>query len=175
MKTLRCAAIAAITISTLVIEPPTLGSVANATGTSVRAALGSEHAVAVATDGTVWTWGALVPGPTGSGSKDSLKKPTRVSVGTKSFVDVAATNYSSTAVASDGTVWAWGTLGIGLGDADVTTGRRYTDPIQVSFPAGTSITRISGACESYLALDTAGDVWQWGSFYGMWDQSRSTR
>jgi alpha-tubulin suppressor-like RCC1 family protein len=138
----------------------------------VKAAFGNSHAVALGSDGLVYAWGSLIPGATGSGSKDALSRPTLVPIpGTRTSVDVASTYNSSAAVASDGSVWAWGTLGLGLGDTDGTTGSRYLSPVRVEFPAGIQVRKVSGACESYLALDSSGEVWQWGNFYGVWNQS----
>jgi alpha-tubulin suppressor-like RCC1 family protein len=146
--------------------------------TSAKAVIGSQHVVALGSNGTVWTWGSLVPGPTGVGSKDSLAKPTQVTLtGARTAVDVAATYNASFAVASDGTVWAWGSLGRGLGDTAITTDSRYTSPVQVTFDAGVSISEISAACEGVMARASNGDVYQWGNFYGNWQMSfaRPTR
>ena len=155
------------------------GTPANASvSTSAKAVIGSQHVVALGSNGTVWTWGSLVPGPTGVGSKDSLAKPTQVPLpGTRTAVDVAATYNASFAVASDGTVWAWGSLGRGLGDSATTTDVRYTTPVQVAFDAGVSVAEISAACEGLMARASNGDVYQWGNFFGNWQMSfaRPTR
>lgn len=136
-------------------------------------AMGESHAVAAATDGTLWTWGSLVPGPRGDGSRYSLPRPTRVNIpGSRDVINVAATRQSSVALASDGTVWAWGYLGIGLGDANSTRSSEYLAPVQVAF-GSTRITKVSGDCEGYIAIDTNGEVWQWGSFWGVWSLSSS--
>jgi alpha-tubulin suppressor-like RCC1 family protein len=42
--------------------------------------------------------------------------------------------------------------------------------VQVAFGT-TRITKISGDCEGYIAVDANGDVWQWGSFWGVWSLS----
>jgi alpha-tubulin suppressor-like RCC1 family protein len=153
-------------------------SVSASPSTSAKVGIGSQHVVALGSNGTVWTWGSLVPGPTGVGSKDSLSKPTQVSLsGGRTAVDIAATYNASFAVASDGTVWAWGSLGRGLGDSATTTDVRYTAPVQVAFDAGVSISEISAACEGVMARASNGDVYQWGNFFGNWQMSfaRPTR
>ena len=149
---------------------------ANASGSvDAKVAIGSQHVVAVGSDGTVWTWGSLIPGPTGVGSKDSLKGPTQVLLPSqRTAIDVAATHNASFAVAADGTVWAWGSLGRGLGDLSSTTDSRYTDPVQVRFPAGVSVVEVSAACEGVMARSSSGDVYQWGYFYGNWQMSYDT-
>lgn len=163
-------------LGSLVVATTLDGSIASASGsTTVQVAMGSEHVVAVGTDGSVSTWGSLVPGPTGVGSKDALAGPTTVTLpGARSAVDVAATYNASFAVATDGTVWAWGSLGRGLGDPANTTDTRYTTPVQVAFPAGVLVSEISAACEGVMARTLTGDVYQWGAFYGNWQMSFAT-
>ena len=160
----------------LVVSTAPGGSTASASGsTTVQVAMGSEHVVAIGTDGSVSTWGSLVPGPTGVGSKDALTGPTTVTLpGARTAVDVAATYNASFAVAADGTVWAWGSLGRGLGDSANTTDTRYTTPVQVAFPAGVLVSEVSAACEGVMARTSTGDVYQWGAFYGNWQMSYAT-
>jgi alpha-tubulin suppressor-like RCC1 family protein len=139
-----------------------------------KVAIGQQHALALGSNGTVWTWGSLIPGPTGVGSKDSLPGPTQVSLpSSRTAVSIAATYNASFAVADDGTAWAWGSLGRGLGDAAVTTDSRYTTPVQISLPAGVRLAEVAAACEGVLARADNGDVYQWGSFYGNWSMSYS--
>ncbi len=161
-----------LAVSVTVIQPTV--SLVNAAGPdTTKVALGESHAVAVSTNGTVWTWGSLMPGPRGVGSRYSLNMPTRVSMpGDREIINVAATRYSSVALASDGSVWAWGNLGIGLGDSAATTSTDYMNPVQVSFGSN-KIAKVTGDCEGYIAIDSNGDVWQWGSFWGVWSLSKS--
>ena len=140
-----------------------------------QTAIGSQHVVALGSNGTVWTWGSLIPGPTGVGSKDALASPTQVVLpASRTAVDIAATYTASFAVANDGTVWAWGTLGRGLGDSAITTDSRYVSPVQVAIPGGVEIAELSAACEGVMARASNGDVYQWGYFYGNWQMSYST-
>ena len=155
--------------TTLAMSPTQTASAAGPSSTKV--AMGESHAVSAATNGTLWTWGSLIPGPRGAGSRYSLPKPTRVTLpGSRDAIEVAATRQSSAALAADGTVWTWGYLGIGLGDATATTSTDYLAPVQVAFGT-TRITKISGDCEGYIAVDANGEVWQWGSFWGVWSLS----
>ena len=140
-----------------------------------QTAIGSQHVVALGSNGTVWTWGSLIPGPTGVGSKDALASPTQVVLpASRTAVDIAATYTASFAVANDGTVWAWGTLGRGLGDSAITTDSRYVSPVQVAIPGSVEIAELSAACEGVMARASNGDVYQWGYFYGNWQMSYST-
>ena len=77
------------------------------------------------------------------------------------FTAIAAGTTHSVAVASDGSVWAWGMGASGqLGDgttADATT------PTAVSMPAGTPVTQVAAGGAHTLALTTGGLVFGWGS------------
>ena len=66
----------------------------------------------------------------------------------------------SLALDKDGTVWAWGNNTDGqLGDGTTTT---RTTPVQVTVPAGVTITHIAAGRIHSLALDKKGNVWAWG-------------
>jgi alpha-tubulin suppressor-like RCC1 family protein len=174
MRSKFASLISAITGFTAIAVVSLSSSVVQAAGpSSTVVALGESHAVSASTNGQVWTWGSLVPGPRGAGSRYSLQKPTEVVLpSSRDAVDVAATRQSSVALASDGTVWAWGYLGLGLGDTAATTSTDYLNPVQVSF-GSTRISKVAGDCEGYIAIDENGEVWQWGSFWGVWSLSSS--
>ena len=170
-KSLRLFLALATASGGLIAISPQIASAAGPSTTQV--AMGSSHVVAASTNGTVWTWGSLIPGPSGTGSRFSFQSPVQVPIpGARSVVDVAATSQSSVVLATDGTVWAWGYQGLGLGDANQTASSDYLNPLQVSF-ANTQIAEISGGCEGYIAVDVNGEVWQWGSFWGVWSLSVS--
>ncbi len=168
--------ISSVLLLTTLFVTQTSSSVAHAlVSVQAQTSIGSQHVVALGSNGTVWTWGSLIPGPTGVGSKDALASPTQVVLpADRTAVDVAATYNASFAVANDGTVWAWGTLGRGLGDTAVTTDARYVSPVQVAIPGGVSIAEVSAACEGVMARASNGDVYQWGYFYGNWQMSYTT-
>lgn len=136
-------------------------------------ALGDSHAVAIASTGTLWTWGSMIPGPTGIGSRYVFNSPTRVTLpGSREAVVAAATRQASAVLASDGSVWTWGYQGIGLGDSASTTATNYLNPVRVDF-GQIGIKSLAGSCEGFIAVDDNGEVWQWGSFWGVWSLSSS--
>lgn len=78
-------------------------------------AAGAYHTLALKTDGSVWAWGLNGNGQLGDGSTVAKNSPTQVKgpggVGVLSdVVAVAANDYTSLALKSDGTVWWWGSV-----------------------------------------------------------------
>ncbi len=115
------------------------------------------HALAVTTDGNVWSWGWGLYGQLGNGHIGDLTSATQVS-GLPAVDKVAAGDYHSLALASDGTVWAWGDNSLGqLGDGTTSS---HSTPIRIS--SLSNIVAISTTSRSNLALDTFGRVWAWG-------------
>ena len=128
-------------------------------GGVIAIAAGSQHSLAVKSDGTVWEWG-------GAGAKspqDLILVPTQIA-GLSGISAVAGGTNFSLALKSDGTVWAWGYNEYGqLGDG--TTTRRPT-PVQVSglsSVVGLSADVGSSYNSFALALKSDGTVWAWGS------------
>ena len=81
-----------------------------------KIAIGSNHTVALKSDGTVWTWGRNNYGQLGNGTKVNSTAPVKVE-GLEGIIDVAANDIGSVALLSDGTVKCWGYNGDGrIGD-----------------------------------------------------------
>ncbi len=125
--------------------------------TGVRAiAGGSDHTVALKTDGSVWAWGSNIYGQLGDGTTIDRLRPVQVS-GLSGVTAIAAGNIQTLALRSDGTVWAWGgNYGYQLGDG--TSADRLL-PVQVSGLTG--IVAISASTHG-IALKGDGTVWSWG-------------
>lgn len=120
-------------------------------------AMGSQHTVALKSDGTVWTWGNNAKGQLGNGNNTSHASPAQVP-GLSDVIAVSAGYQHTLALKSDGTVWAWGNNSAGaLGD---NTRQDRNAPVQVSGLG--SITRISAGAMHSVALKSDGSVWAWG-------------
>jgi len=69
-------------------------------------AMGTQHTIAVFTDGTLWSWGRNLYGQLGYATNPALS-PTQVGTDT-SWEKVAASYYNSYAVKTNGTAWGCG-------------------------------------------------------------------
>jgi alpha-tubulin suppressor-like RCC1 family protein len=91
-------------------------------------AAGYDHAVAMKSDGTVWTWGNNSNGQLGNGSTTGNLTPVQVS-GLSGVVAIAAGQQDTAALKTDGTVWTWGLNDTGqLGNG--TTGGNSNTPVK---------------------------------------------
>jgi alpha-tubulin suppressor-like RCC1 family protein len=72
-----------------------------------------DHTLAIATDGTVWSWGYNFDGQLGDGTTDARQIPVKV-IGLTDVIAIATANTYSLAMKSDGTVWAWGDGATGI-------------------------------------------------------------
>ncbi|MEO8329442.1 MAG: hypothetical protein ABI586_05500, partial [Candidatus Nanopelagicales bacterium] len=93
------------------VEVPGLTSIVDMAG-------GRNHALALKSNGTVWTWGLNADGQLGDGTTNKRAVPEQVA-GLSNVVDVGAGADHSIAVTADGHVftWGWGARGqLGLGD-----------------------------------------------------------
>lgn len=134
------------------------------------ASAGGLHSLAVDTFSNVWAWGSNESSQLGSNVGTSSSLPVRNNAlfaqlhqipGTPSVTAIAAGGHHSLALDSRGVVWAWGLNAdgqLGLGNFS-----NMVVALQLTFPAGTVITAIAGGGFYSLALDSAGNVWAWGS------------
>ncbi len=133
--------------------------VSNVTDATAIAA-GDSSAYALTASGTVWAWGDNSFGQMGIGTQsyDPTVMPVQVT-GLPKIVAIAAGGTSAYALASDGTVWAWGDGGDGqMGTGSLT---QYNSvPIEV--PGISDVTAIAAAGNAAFALEGDGTVLEWG-------------
>jgi alpha-tubulin suppressor-like RCC1 family protein len=154
--------------------------VAGLKGVTAIAAGGYGHAMAMKSDGTVWTWGYNFAGQLGVGQDTYTGGgPQTCIIGSSSYpcsmtpvqvmtttgtplgnvVAIAAGAYHSMALKSDGTVWTWGLNDLGqLGIGTNTTDNNM--PVQV--PGLSGVVAIAAGAYHSMALTSDGTVWVWG-------------
>jgi alpha-tubulin suppressor-like RCC1 family protein len=142
--------------STLTTQVHGPGNVGFLTGITAIAT-GFGHAVALKSDGTVWTWGFNMYGQIGNGTNTNCNVPVLVS-SLSGIVSIGAGLHQSFAIKNDGTVWVWGCNNMGqLGLGNLTNSNI---PIQNTLL--TSIVAIAGGWRHGIALKNDGTVLAWG-------------
>jgi len=160
-------------------------------------AMGYAHSIALAEDGSVYTWGKNNCGQLGDGSTTQRNTPVRVLKGeyagttylgdnpSNKIIAVAAGYDYSIALAEDGSVYTWGKNNYGqLGDG---TTNDKTTPVRVlkGEYAGTTYlgdnpsNKIIAVALGYyhsIALAADGSVYSWGyNFYGQLGDGSTTQ
>jgi alpha-tubulin suppressor-like RCC1 family protein len=124
---------------------------------ALQVSCGYTYGAALATNGTVWTWGTGPNGELGNGTTGSSYTPVPVT-GLSNVTAISSGWKHILALKSDGTVWAWGKNFNGeLGDG--TTANR-SNAVQVLNL--TNIVAVSGGDYNSAALQSNGTVWKWG-------------
>lgn len=132
--------------------------------TTLGIAAGQSQALALRSDGSVWTWGTNQVGEMGISNLTGSYYPLRIP-GLTNVTGIAAGWQHSLAVEGNGTVWTWGTnnggqLGNGNSNSAV--------PVQVS--GITNAVAVSGGFAHSLALLANGQVLAWGTnSAGQWE------
>ena len=125
----------------------------------VMVAGGRYHALAIMSDGTLWTWGANDYGQLGLGTAPTYLISPRQVASDIGWQSVAAGEYHTVAIKSDGTLWTWGDNSRGqLGDGSTND---KTIPTQI----GKDTDWVSVAAGSYhtVAIKSDGTLWTWGA------------
>ncbi|MBN9393395.1 MAG: hypothetical protein J0I20_35520 [Chloroflexi bacterium] len=128
-------------------------------------AAGDIHAMALGSDGQLYTWGYNNVGQIGNGViNTTFTLPVVVAMPNGVIATaIAAGDYHNLVVGSDGKVYGWGNNDTGnLGNG--TTNAAFI-PIPVELPGGASATNVGGGYEHSLARGTAGELYTWGSNY----------
>ena len=125
--------------------------------------MGTRHACAIKSDGTLACWGAGDNGRLGDGSGNSRSTPVYVSALGTGVAQVAAGGTHTCAVKTDGSLWCWGYNAYGqLGDG-TTTGRVVPTLVAgghafAAVSAGPIVPFFGHTC----GVTTSGAVYCWG-------------
>ena len=86
------------------------------------------HTTAIKTDGTLWTWGRNDNGGLGDNSRTRRSSPVQTVAGGTNWKSVDGGHLIFAAIKTDGTLWAWGSNGVGQNGDNSTTKR--SSPVQ---------------------------------------------
>lgn len=120
----------------------------------------SNHNVALDSEGKLWYWGDYMEIST---RHTYSNVPVQVqSDETIKFIEIATGEYSNLALDEEGNIWSWGNNRFGqLGNGTVS--ELYTRiPQRIEIEENIKFKKISGGCDSNLALDKEGNIWSWG-------------
>jgi alpha-tubulin suppressor-like RCC1 family protein len=125
-----------------------------------QVSVGGSHTSAVRTNGTIWAWGSNADGKLGDNTATSKSSPVSVVGGFTDWCQVSAGGSHTSAVRTNGTIWAWGSNEFGkLGDNSTTS---KSSPVSV-VGGFTDWCQVSAGCAHSLAVRTNGTIWAWGS------------
>jgi alpha-tubulin suppressor-like RCC1 family protein len=134
--------------------------------TVAKPAAGMQHLLVFA-NSSVNASGQNVNGQLGNGTLAATSAPTHIFSLDNTVMEVAAGDYTSFAVKTDGSLWVWGSNQYGA-RGDGTSGDNTTSPVQVPIPNRvTTPTRLGKHAVAvgagvYAVIDTEGQVWTWG-------------
>lgn len=143
-----------------------------------RAVAGASHSVLIRGDGTLLSWGNIKAdiGTSLSGLMGVGSDPVTAGVPTVAKTAggtpfngaraVAAGQWSTLVLKTDGTVWGWGYSGWGnLGNSSSFSFEQKS-PVQVRLTDGTALTSVTqlaaGTYSTSMAVTSDGSVWGWG-------------
>jgi alpha-tubulin suppressor-like RCC1 family protein len=128
---------------------------------------GTNHSLAVGSDGRVYAWGQGTSGQLGDGSTTDRSTPVEVALPAGvTVVSISAGFSHSLAVGSNGTTYAWGSDGLGqLGDGGANADQ--STPVEVALPPGVSFVSVSAGFSHSVAVGSDGKTYAWGhNLYG---------
>lgn len=122
---------------------------------------GNSFSIAIAKDGTLWSWGDNFYGQLGDGTKINRSYPKKIP-GISDVIKISCGENHVIALKKDGTVWTWGKNYDGqLGNCN--TQRNTTIPVNVK--GLKNIVAVAGGSSHSLALSKYGTIWGWGRNY----------
>jgi alpha-tubulin suppressor-like RCC1 family protein len=105
----------------------------------------------------LWIWGDNGQGGLGLGDLTNRSSPVQIGL-LSAWIKVSSGNQSSTAIQSNGTLWAWGENRF-YGQLGLSNLTSRSTPVQV----GSSLWKlVSIKSDSTLAIQTNGTLWSWG-------------
>lgn len=120
---------------------------------------GQAHSLALANDGSVWSWGDNAFGQLGSGSGSAAVAMPQSLPFAERITAISSAAFSNLVLDAKGQVWAWGMGGWGaLGD-----GTDLDRPAPVRVVGLPAVQQVVAGNLASLALAQDGSVWMWGN------------
>jgi len=124
----------------------------------VSISAGSGHALAIASDDTLWGWGKSWNGQLGESSSDRRGRPTMIM---DDVIAVSAGNAHTMMVTSNNILWTCGRNSSGqLGDG--TTDERRSPINQKPIKIKHDVIAVSAGDSHSMAITSNGELWAWG-------------
>ena len=122
---------------------------------------GDSFAIALAKDGSVWSWGENAYGQLGDNTRTNRSTPQKIKE-LSGIVKIACGEFHAIALKKDGTVWTWGNNDLGqLGNGSVDRNTKLPRMVK----GLKDIVAIAGGSKQSFALTKDGTVWGWGNNY----------
>ena len=135
----------------------------------VMVSAGGQHALAIKTDGSLWTWGNNNYGQLGDGGTADRTSPIQIG-SDKDWAFVSAGSNHTLALKTDSSLWVWGSNEYGLlGLGDDPTIKR--EPVRLGTANDWSYISAGYMCSAAIKKD--GSLWGWGT-NGSWSSSGET-
>ena len=121
---------------------------------------GSLFVNALKTDGSLWGWGCSICGSLGDGTTVPKCSPVRERCSATNWCQIGVDlGVTSSAIKTDGSLWAWGSNSCGqLGDGTTVP---KCSPIRERCSA-TDWCQVTGGSTQTFAIKTNGSLWSWG-------------
>lgn len=122
---------------------------------------GTDHTVAIKTDGTLWSWGRNNQGQLGANIATTVSRSSPVQIGAgANWKDVSALFSNSLATKTDGTLWIWGDNSLGQLGLNTAIAVDVSSPTQVG--TLTDWAQVKTGDFMVAAIKTNGTLWSWG-------------
>ena len=122
---------------------------------------GQQHALAIESNGSLWSWGNNASGELGHGDNQNSREVKMVK-STQSWKAVSAGTDHSLALDLNGTLWAWGSNQSGQLGIDVNSTKNKNTPVKVNGITPSPWISMSAGDRFSLGVKKDGTLWAWG-------------
>jgi len=121
------------------------------------ASAGSEHTIALTTNGELWAWGNSRRGQLGDGTTTGRDSPVRIGTATD-WIAVSTSGEHNMGIRADGSLWTWGSNWGGM----IGDGTQTNRNVPTRIGTDTNWATVSAGATHSMAIRTDGTLWAWG-------------